>query len=93
MHRNITQQDIHSVLRAIHEEVLQSEDGAHDLARAIGRPYSTMMRELNPNDDKAKLGVAEWLAILDATRKFGSLHKIAGLFGLRLVPAAPASEA
>ena len=93
MHKEITRRDILDVLRAIHEEALDSEDGAHTLAKAIDRPYSTMMRELNPNDDKAKLGVAEWLAIMNVTRKFGALHKVVELYGYRLEPAAPASEA
>ena len=40
----------------IHNLVLDNPVPAKDLAKAIGKPYSTLLREVNPYDTGAKLG-------------------------------------
>lgn len=37
--------------------VLEGKKQAKDIAEAIGKPYSTLLREFNPFDGQAKLGV------------------------------------
>lgn len=45
------------LLQVIQTMVLESPLSATELSRKLKKPYSTLMRELNPNDKKAKLGV------------------------------------
>ena len=91
--KELTDKDIQEILRLIHESVLEYRDGAGAVAKAIRRPYSTLMRELNPNDTGAKLGVTEWLAVMDATGNLEALRRTALLFGYRLEPDSPSSGA
>ena len=50
----------------IHNLVLDNPVPAKDLAKAIGKPYSTLLREVNPYDTGAKLGYSLVAARNDA---------------------------
>lgn len=52
----------------LHSLVLDSEVGAKMLSREIGKKYQTFMRELNPYDRLAKLGVGDLVLMLRVTR-------------------------
>ena len=49
----------------IHCMVLESPISARDLAKAVGKPYSTLLREINPYDSGAKLGVETYFQLLE----------------------------
>jgi len=51
----------------IHNLVLDNPVPAKDLAKAIGKPYSTLLREVNPYDAGAKLGAETLLQIMTQT--------------------------
>lgn len=66
------------LLQQIQELVLEGPLTAKELAKAIGKPYPTLMRELNPYDQGAKLGLETFLEILEITgnlRPFGALAR------------------
>ena len=44
------------LISSIHDLVLESPLGAKAIAQAVGKPYSTLLREVNPYDTGAKLG-------------------------------------
>lgn len=55
------------VLNAVHKLVLNGNMPARTIAVAVGKPYQTFMREINPEDLGAKLGVETFMAIVEAT--------------------------
>ncbi len=55
------------VIKAIHETVVNGKMPSKVIASAIGKPYSTLLRETNPLDPGAKLGVETFIAIIEAT--------------------------
>ncbi len=71
----------------IHNLVLDNPVPAKDLAKAIGKPYSTLLREVNPYDSGAKLGAETLLHIMAQTGDIKPLEYMAAKLGLRLVPA------
>lgn len=75
-----------SLLIIAHDSVLQSPVEARNIARAIGKPYSTLMRELNVYDTGAKLGADTLLQIMQATRDIKPLEFMAGELGYKVVP-------
>ena len=44
------------LITTVHDLVLESPIGAKAIAQAVGKPYSTLLREVNPYDTGAKLG-------------------------------------
>lgn len=70
----------------IHGMVLESPISARDLAKAVGKPYSTLLRELNPYDAGAKLGVETYFQLLEQTGDLSSLEYMLHRFGLCLAP-------
>ena len=54
----------------IQDTVSRSPIGAKAVAVKIGKPYSTMMREVNPNDKGAKVGADTLMDIVRATRGY-----------------------
>lgn len=74
------------LLRAVHAMVLKNDKPAKALADEIGKPYSTLLRELNPHDDGAKLGVETLLKIMQQTGDIHPLEYMADLLGYDLVP-------
>lgn len=56
------------------------------VAATIGKPYSTLTRELNPDDDAAKLGADLILPILRLTGDIRPLEWLASRLGYVLLP-------
>ena len=54
------------------------------LAAAVGKPYPTLTRELNPDDDGAKLGADLLLPLMQATGDIRPLEWLAGRMGFAL---------
>lgn len=71
----------------IHNLVLDNPVPAKDLAKAIGKPYSTLLREVNPYDAGAKLGAETLLQIMMQTGDVKPLEFMAGKLGYNLMPA------
>ncbi len=70
----------------IHNLVLDNPTPAKDLAKAIGKPYSTLLREVNPYDSGAKLGAETLLQIMAHTGDIKPLEYMAGKLGFSLTP-------
>lgn len=75
-----------SVTRVAQDIVLEGGIPAKVIAEKIGKPYSTLLRELNPFDEHAKLGVETLMQIMRVTRNAKPLEYMAAEMGLRLVP-------
>lgn len=71
--------------RLIHSAILHSELPAKALAERIGKPYSTLLREVNPHDHGAKLGVETFIDIVKATGDITPFRYIADQLGLDLI--------
>ena len=71
----------------IHNLVLVTPVPAKDLAKAIGKPYSTLLREVNPYDTGATLGAETLLQIMMQTGDTKPLEYMAGKLGYSLVAA------
>ena len=71
--------------RIVHTSILESPIPAKIIAKKIGKPYSTLLREVNPYDEGAKLGVETLLQILKITGDTRPLEYIASELGLELV--------
>ncbi len=54
------------------------------IAEMIGKPYSTLMRELDPGDRKAKLGVELLLPLMKTCNSITPLRHMAGAMGYRV---------
>ena len=68
----------------IQEVVLSSKIKPREIAERIGKPYSTLMRECNPNDDCAKIGVETLLSIMQVTGNFEPLKELASRCGYNI---------
>jgi hypothetical protein len=70
-----------------------------EIAERIGKPYPTLLRELNPFDEYAKVGVDLFLPLMLVCGDDQPLHHLASRLGYRLVsetlpaPSAPTIEA
>ncbi len=73
-------------MNSIHELVLESPLGAKNIAQAVGKPYSTLLREVNPYDVGAKLGAETLLSIMKVTGNAAPLHHMASEMGFKLEP-------
>ena len=72
--------------RIIHNVILESSIPAKTLARELGKPYSTLLREVNPYDAGAKLGVETFMALIKLTGDITPMEYIADELGMELVP-------
>ena len=70
----------------VHDLILESPLGAKAIAQAVGKPYSTLLREVNPYDTGAKLGAETLMSIMKATGDVGPLRRMASEMGYRLEP-------
>ena len=75
-----------NVLKATHMSVVEGKISAKKVAATIGKPYSTLMREINPYDKGAKLGVETFMAIIETTGDPTPLKLMAHELGYRLIP-------
>lgn len=71
--------------RIVHTSILESPIPAKVIAKKIGKPYSTLLREVNPYDEGAKLGVETLLQILKITGDTAPLEYLANELGMELV--------
>ncbi|MEG6504515.1 phage regulatory CII family protein [Nitratidesulfovibrio sp. 1201_IL3209] len=78
--------------KIVHSIVLDSPTPAKALAKEIGKPYSTLLREINPYDTGAKLGVETLLEIMKHTGNIRPLEYMARQLGYRLEPDAGGAE-
>lgn len=74
------------LLKIIHAMVRDCRVPTKVLAQQIGKPYSTLLREVNPNDGGAKLGVETFIQLLKATGDTGPIEYIARELDLEVVP-------
>jgi hypothetical protein len=72
--------------RIIQETVLEGRKPAKVIAEEIGKPYSTLLREVNPFDTSAKIGVETVLDIMNATGNVSPLEYMARQMGYQLTP-------
>lgn len=75
----------------MHDLVLESPTPARDLARGVGKPYSTLLREVNPYDTGAKLGMETMLDLMKLTGNVSPLNYMAQTLGYSIVPAGSGS--
>ena len=72
--------------RIIHSSILESPVPAKILAKKIGKPYSTLLREVNPYDEGAKLGVETFVQILKFNGDFAPSDYIASELAMEITP-------
>ena len=77
---------MNKVVKAVHELVTQGKMPAKSVAIAIGKPFQTLMREINPDDLGAKLGVETFMAIIETTGDSTPLNVMVRELGYRLAP-------
>ena len=63
-----------TLLETIHDMVIAHNPKA--IAEELNKPYSTFMREINPNDQGAKFGVTELVLVTRITSDFTALDQI-----------------
>ena len=73
------------LIKILHNLVLDNPTPAKVLAKEIGKPYSTLLREINPYDTGAKLGVETLLQIMKLTKNVAPLEYMANQLGYSLV--------
>lgn len=81
-----------NIIKVVQDSVLEGTIPAKVVAQEIGKPYSTLLRELNPFDENAKLGVETLLKIMKVTRNPDPLRFMAEELGYVLVPAKPRQD-
>ena len=69
--------------------VLEGHIPAKEVSRVIKKPYSTLLRELNPFDAHAKLGAETMFEIVKATHNISVLEFMARELGYTLRPVDP----
>mgnify|MGYP001380085392 CR=1 FL=1 len=75
-----------NVIKVVQDTVLEGPLPAKVVAQEIGKPYSTLLRELNPFDENAKLGVETLIKIMKVTRSVEPLRYMAEELGYTLAP-------
>lgn len=75
-----------SIREVVQNSVLNSIIPAKSLAEACGKPYPTFMREINPYDKNAKLGIETFFELIKVTEDIEPLEFMARHLGYRLVP-------
>lgn len=75
---------ISDLTKIVHGVVLGSPKPAKALALDVGKPYSTLLREINPYDGGAKLGADTLLAIMKETKNVEPLQYMAEQLGYKL---------
>ncbi|MGE4193780.1 MAG: phage regulatory CII family protein [Pseudodesulfovibrio sp.] len=75
-----------NLTKKVQDVVLEGHIPAKDVSRAIKKPYSTLLRELNPFDAHAKLGAETMFEIVKATHNVSVLEFMAREMGYTLMP-------
>lgn len=73
------------LLYLAHCMVLEAPQTARDIAQTVGKPYSTLLREVNPYDTGAKLGVDTLLELMRVTGNTTPLRYMAEELGCSLI--------
>lgn len=73
-----------NVTKVVQDCILDSGIQAKIVAEKINKPYSTLMREINPFDASAKLGAETLLEIMKVTRDIRPLQFMATEMGYSL---------
>jgi hypothetical protein len=76
-----------ALVRVTAKVVLEGPLPAREVAEKIGKPYGQLMRELDPLDRNAKLGVETVLDIVRVTGELEPLQRLARELGCVLTPA------
>lgn len=63
-----------TLLETIHDMIIEHNPKA--IAEELSKPYTTFMREINPNDQGAKFGVTELVSVTRITNDFTALDYI-----------------
>ncbi len=74
------------LLKLIHQAVCGERGKGKEIAKVLNVPYSTMMREVNPYDDGAKLSIERFCRIMQATNDYRPLERLVDLCGFTLSP-------
>ncbi|XPV75933.1 MAG: phage regulatory CII family protein [Desulfovibrio sp.] len=74
------------LIRAIQQSILEGSKPAKSISQEIGKPYSTMLREVNPFDTSAKIGVETLMDIMRSTGNVAPLRIMARELGYSLSP-------
>lgn len=74
-----------TIYNVIREMALSGSAPAKSIAKAVGKPYSTFMRELNGLDPGAKLGVELLLPLMQLCNSITPLRFLAARMGCRVV--------
>ncbi|NDV28724.1 phage regulatory CII family protein [Desulfovibrio sp. JC010] len=75
-----------TITKVTQDIVLEGNKPAKEVAQSIGKPYSTLLREINPFDNNAKLGAVTLMDILKTTNETKPLEYIAESLGCTLKP-------
>lgn len=73
-----------NVTKVVQDCILDSGIQAKVVASKINKPYSTLMREINPFDASAKLGAETLLEIMKVTADIRPLQFMASEMGYNL---------
>lgn len=77
-----------NMVKIMQDAVLEGKVPAKAVAAEIGKPYPTLMRELNPYDSGAKLGLETFLEIIRVTGDIGPLRMLAMELNCAILPMA-----
>ncbi|GAB7023123.1 phage regulatory CII family protein [Salidesulfovibrio brasiliensis] len=75
-----------NLTKKMQDAVLDGRIAAKDVCRRINKPYSTLLRELNPFDTHAKLGAETMFDIIKVTQNVAALEFMARELGYTLQP-------
>ena len=70
---------------SIHKMVVYSDIPTRELADIVGKPYPTLMREANPNDHGAKMGIETLMDLMLVTGDYSPLEAMGKILGVRFV--------
>lgn len=80
-------QAVTRLAKYIHDCLLNDYEVApRQLAKMVGKPYPTLLREINPFDTKAKLGVDTLMEIMYRSGDVRILEFMASSLGYKLTP-------
>ena len=72
-------------MTSIREVVFRTHQSAREISLALGKPYSTLLRECNPYDKGAKLGAETLFQIMKETGNVEPLRWMAENLGYDLI--------
>lgn len=67
-------------------EILTQTNGIEEITSKVGKTYPTLMREINPYDRNAKLGIETLFEIMKITNDIRPLEYIAKELGFTIKP-------